>query len=75
VESSAWDGRYGVAMATDIAVYSSGPARPTGGVGSIAILVGPNAPIVLDPVRTTFMENVYDFYKPDPTSEYPTVAG
>jgi hydroxymethylglutaryl-CoA synthase len=75
VESAAWDGRLGIAMASDIAVYAAGPARPTGGVGSIAILIGPDSPIVIDPLRTTFMEHVYDFYKPDPMTEYPTVDG
>ncbi len=33
VESSAWDGRYAIAVAGDIAVYEKGPARPTGGAG------------------------------------------
>jgi hydroxymethylglutaryl-CoA synthase len=60
----------------DIAVYTRGPARPTGGAGAIAYLIGPDAPLVIDThLRTTFMDDVYDFYKPDPTSEYPTVDG
>ena len=29
VESSAWDGRFGIVIAADIAVYAKGPARPT----------------------------------------------
>lgn len=52
-------------LCTDVAVYPKGPARPTGGVGAIAILIGPNAPIVFDNVRSTFIDNVYDFYKPN----------
>lgn len=40
------------------------------------MLVGPNAAIVFDRrVRSTYMANVYDFYKPDLTSEYPYVDG
>ncbi len=35
-------------VAGDIAVYASGPARPTGGAGAVAMLVGPNAPLVLE---------------------------
>ena len=35
-------------MATDIAVYASGNARPTGGAGAVAMLIGPNAPIVFE---------------------------
>lgn len=64
VESSAWDGRLAVVLATDIAVYQRGPARPTGGAGCVALLIGPQAPIVLETVRSTFMTNAYDFYKP-----------
>lgn len=35
-------------VAGDIAVYASGNARPTGGVGAVAMLIGPNAPLVLE---------------------------
>lgn len=76
IESSAWDGRLAVVIAGDIAVYAKGNARPTGGCGAVAILIGPNAPLVLDRgLRATYMTNVYDFYKPDLTSEYPIVDG
>jgi hydroxymethylglutaryl-CoA synthase len=64
VQSKAWDGRLGIVVATDIAVYAKGPARPTGGVGAIAMLIGPNAPLVIDDVRSTFVDAAYDFYKP-----------
>jgi hydroxymethylglutaryl-CoA synthase len=30
VESSAWDGRLGITVTVDIAVYAKGAARPTG---------------------------------------------
>lgn len=76
IESSAWDGRYALAVAADIAVYAKGSARPTGGAGAVAMLVGPNAPLVLDRgVRASYMRHAYDFYKPDLASEYPTVDG
>ncbi|NWT05335.1 HMCS2 protein, partial [Mionectes macconnelli] len=76
VESSAWDGRYAVVVCGDIAVYATGNARPTGGAGAIAMLVGPNAPLVLERgLRGTHMEHAYDFYKPDLSSEYPVVDG
>jgi hydroxymethylglutaryl-CoA synthase len=48
VESSYWDGRYALVVAADIAVYKSGPARPTGGAGAVVMLIGPNAPLVFD---------------------------
>ena len=76
VESSAWDGRDGIVIAGDIALYAKGNARPTGGAGVVALLVGPNAPIVAEPgLRGTYMQHAYDFYKPDLTSEYPYVDG
>ncbi|CAA7399838.1 unnamed protein product [Spirodela intermedia] len=76
VESNSWDGRYGLVVCTDSAVYAEGPARPTGGAASIAMLIGPNAPIVFESkYRGTHMSHVYDFYKPDLASEYPVVDG
>ena len=76
VESSAWDGRYALAVAADIAVYEEGAARPTGGAGAVAVLVGPGAPLRLVPqTRVTHAVDVYDFYKPVLSSEYPVVDG
>nr|GEU44711.1 3-hydroxy-3-methylglutaryl-CoA synthase [Tanacetum cinerariifolium] len=66
VESSSWDGRYGLVVSTDRAVYADGPARPTRGAGGIAMLIGPNAPIAFESkFRASHMSHVYDFYKPD----------
>ncbi|EFA74817.1 hydroxymethylglutaryl-CoA synthase [Heterostelium album PN500] len=76
MESSYWDGRNAIVVAGDIAVYEKGPARPTGGAGVVAMLIGPNAPITFESgLRGVHMENVYDFYKPDMDSEYPRVDG
>ncbi|KAI8904119.1 hydroxymethylglutaryl-coenzyme A synthase C terminal-domain-containing protein [Gorgonomyces haynaldii] len=76
LESPYWDGRYAIAVAADIAVYKSGSARPTGGAGAVAMLLGPQAPLVFDRgLRATHIEHVYDFYKPDLHSEYPEVDG
>ena len=76
IESSAWDGRDAIVVAGDIALYAKGNARPTGGAGAVAMLIGPNAPIVADAgLRGTYIQHAYDFYKPDFTSEYPYVDG
>ncbi|OMH81069.1 Hydroxymethylglutaryl-CoA synthase [Zancudomyces culisetae] len=76
VDSSAWDGRLALVVAGDIAVYASGNARPSGGAGVVCMLVGPNAPLAFEfPLRGTYMSHVYDFYKPDLSSEFPTVDG
>lgn len=76
VESSSWDGRKAIVVAGDIAVYGKGPARPTGGAGAVAMLIGPEAPLILDcGVRASYMTHAYDFYKPDLASEFPYVDG
>ncbi|GMJ15022.1 FLAKY POLLEN 1, HYDROXYMETHYLGLUTARYL-COA SYNTHASE [Hibiscus trionum] len=76
VESSSWDGRYGLVVCTDSAVYAEGPARPTGGAAAIAMLIGPDAPISFESkFRGSHMSHSYDFYKPNLTSEYPVVDG
>lgn len=41
-------GRYALVVCGDIAVYATGNARPTGGAGAVAMLVGPNAPLALE---------------------------
>ncbi|GAA99271.1 uncharacterized protein L969DRAFT_93734 [Mixia osmundae IAM 14324] len=75
IESSSWDGRYALVVAGDIAIYAEGSARPVGGAGAVAMLVGPNAPLVPEPTHGTFMTNSWDFYKPSLASEFPEVDG
>lgn len=76
VESRSWDGRLAIVVAADIAVYEAGPARPTGGAGAIAMLIGPNASLVLEHgLRASYMDHAYDFFKPNLSSCYPTVDG
>lgn len=66
--SPSWDGRYGIVVATDVAAYEQGPARPTGGAGAIAILLGNKPKIQFSPIRSSFIDHQYDFYKPNPNS-------
>jgi hydroxymethylglutaryl-CoA synthase len=76
IESSAWDGRDAIVVAGDIALYKKGNARPTGGAGCVAMLIGPDAPIAFEAgLRGSYITHAYDFYKPDLTSEYPYVDG
>ncbi|KZT38172.1 putative hydroxymethylglutaryl-CoA synthase [Sistotremastrum suecicum HHB10207 ss-3] len=75
IESSSWDGRNAIVFAGDIAIYAEGGARPVGGAGACAMLIGPHAPLVFEPVHGTYMANTYDFYKPKLDSEYPEVDG
>jgi hydroxymethylglutaryl-CoA synthase len=76
IESSSWDGRDAAVVCGDIALYAKGAARPTGGAGCVALLIGPDAPIVFEPgLRGTYVTHAYDFFKPDLASEYPMVDG
>jgi hydroxymethylglutaryl-CoA synthase len=76
VESRSWDGRDAIVVTSDIAIYNQHASRPTGGAGAVAMLIGPNAPLVLDPtLRGIYMTNTFDFYKPDMKVEYPVVNG
>ncbi|KAF8605808.1 hydroxymethylglutaryl-CoA synthase [Ceratobasidium sp. AG-I] len=75
IESRSWDGRNAIVFAGDIAIYAEGGARPVGGAGACAMLIGPDAPIVFEPIHGTHMANTYDFYKPNLSSEYPEVDG
>lgn len=76
IESSYWDGRFAVVIMGDIAIYSKGSARPTGGVGAVALLIGPNASLKFERgLRALHISHAYDFYKPKLDSEYPIVDG
>lgn len=50
-------GRYALVVAADIAVYASGNARCTGGAGAVAMLVGANAPLILDRGRVSIHDS------------------
>ena len=73
--SEFYDKKYAIVICGDIASYSKGSARPTGGAGTIGILLGLGGSLLLEKIRSSYMKNVYDFYKPNPNSEYPTVDG
>ena len=79
LESSQWEiGKYAVVVAGDVAIYEGGGARATGGAGAVAILLArglENATIKIEKRFGHYASHVYDFYKPDPFSEYPKVDG
>ena len=54
-------------VAADVAVYEDGPARPTGGAGAVAMLIGSKPKISFSPIRATYIDHQYDFYKPIPS--------
>lgn len=70
MESSTWDGRLGLVLMTDIAVYPDGTSRHLGGAGAIALLIAPNASIVMEPVRSTSLDDIFDSAKPMIQADY-----
>ncbi len=48
VQSESWDGRNAIVFCGDIAIYKEGSARPVGGMGACALLIGPDAPLVIE---------------------------
>lgn len=68
-------GKLAIVVMSDVAVYNTIQAKPTGGSGAVAILLGPNPMIVLDPIRMSYFDDEYDFYKPFLHQEYPVVNG
>lgn len=48
IQSESWDGRNAILMCGDIAIYAEGAARPAGGMGACAMLIGPDAPLVVE---------------------------
>ena len=68
ISSPSWDGRYGIVVAADSAVYEDGPARCTGGAGAVALLIGPNGKIIFNRERASYIDHAYDFYKPIPST-------
>ena len=70
LSGSAAQGKLGVVICADIAIYPKGIARPTGGVGAVAMLLSTHAPLIITPIRSTCARGEYDFYKPDPCIIY-----
>ena len=76
LESSQWDGRLALVVAADIAIYDDRSARPTGGCGAVAMVLGPDAPILFEKGSlTSYFTHGYDFYKPNPFNPHPIVDG
>lgn len=49
-------GRLAVVVCADIAVYAAGNARPSGGAGAVAMLIGPNASLVVERGINLFLQ-------------------
>ena len=56
IRHSLFAGRLAIVIAADIAVYAAGSARSTGGAGAVAMLVGPDAPLVMERGKDVFSQ-------------------
>ena len=63
--SKFYDNKYAIVICGDVASYGKGPARPTGGCGTIGVLLGRGGSLMIENIRASFMKNAYDFYKPN----------
>ena len=63
IQSRSWDGRWAIAIATDIADAPK-QHRFMVGAAAVAMLIGPDAPFILSRERVSHMLNRWDFYKP-----------
>lgn len=68
-----WNGKKAIVICTDIAVWEPS-LRFMNGAGAVAILVSSTGGLVIEPYRSTFCQNQYDFYKPL-NMPYPIVQG
>jgi 3-hydroxy-3-methylglutaryl CoA synthase/enoyl-CoA hydratase/carnithine racemase/acyl carrier protein len=62
-QSDAWDGRYGMVVCVDIADQCEEYAF-LGGAAAVAMLIGPDAALVMRAERASQMLHTWDFYKP-----------
>lgn len=74
-----WDGSDAVLVTGDIAMYGAGEGRLSGGSGCVAMLIGPNAPIIFEPGLSSFQcamaEDFYRCYHADVISDAPRPTG
>jgi len=75
MQSDFWDGRYAIVVGTDISQGEDIYHFLTGS-SAVAILIGPNANLVVEPNRGIFSKSTFDFYKPyGYKNHYPVVDG
>nr|AGE96274.1 3-hydroxy-3-methylglutaryl-CoA synthase 2 [Encephalitozoon cuniculi] len=76
MESSFWDGRLAIVVASDVAMYKDKSCQPTGGAGAVAILLGPNCIYRVVPSSVIhYFTNQFDFMKPRELHPFPAVKG
>ena len=62
-QSEAWDGRYGLVVCVDIADLNAEQSF-LNGAAAVAMLIGPDADLAMEPERGSHMMDTWDFYKP-----------
>lgn len=62
-QSEAWDGRLGLVVCVDIADLDEEHCHLSG-AAAVAMLIGPDAALVMKPERASHMLHSWDFYKP-----------
>ena len=62
-QSEAWDGRLGLVVCVDIADLNAEQSF-LNGAAAVAMLIGPDADLAMEPERGSHMMDTWDFYKP-----------
>ncbi|KAJ3326960.1 hypothetical protein HDU76_012478 [Blyttiomyces sp. JEL0837] len=63
IQSSQWNGKLAIVVATDV-YQGCSELHYLAGAGAVAMLIGPNANVVLSPHRGNVMLDSWDFYRP-----------
>ncbi|KAM0678247.1 3-hydroxy-3-methylglutaryl coenzyme A synthase [Binucleata daphniae] len=72
MDSSFYDGKYAIVVATDSSCYKEEAAVPTCGAGAVAILLGLNPAFVVNPqIMSNYFANEHDFMKPRDIYPFP----
>ena len=64
VTGNSWNGKYAVVICSDAAVHPDPAHLSEIGASAVAMLIGPGAPMVIEPHKSTFIKNAWDFYRP-----------
>ena len=64
VTGNSWNGKYAVVICSNAAVHPDPAHLSEIGASAVAMLIGPGAPMVIEPHKSTFIKNAWDFYRP-----------
>ena len=64
LQSASWCGQHGVVISSDAAVHPQAEGLSGIGASAVAIALGRNSAMIMEPARVSFMKHAWDFYRP-----------